>query len=575
MPANITRQRERSQSKNLVSPFLVKYARSGKPPSSEGATVALALVVALAVIAGTSIVAQRSFDGLVGSVFQSRAKDARLTAEAGTAFIISEWNRPANRRLYTGLPTASWPAAKNRCTAPSPDFDIASAAELTDAATSFADGNEVTLPGGGSDFSRRFVLISAKFTPGTAGSRGTPFSVTGGNPGASTGTSPAISETNARGFLELVVEGRVYGAGNQSPVATSRITREFIIEPKCCTRSFGGVIINNPELGNDFRACPGQSDLPIGDLAIVTGVGGGGGLGENPSARSITDQNDTNLTSITCDRPPVSTNSTCVSEGGVSVKNGESISYEIKPISLPNPPLIAVARENFRNTCRLADPNDPSCNNILSGPGLTIDSATTINGDATNNENCHRGAYPPVSEEAYHCIVKEITLNGNGKTLNVNTTSRPVYVYLQQGAQDITIGGQGQINHLNNGLKAPLSLTNRFQIRGIPVPSNSACTSSQKFELFGNAIAAMFIWAPCANTTIRGTADFSGILWTNDLTLDGDSTTLKLAIPSNPGTCVTAPSAVPCRVLKDIGELEQNSKPIDWAARAINFTRFF
>lgn len=235
--------------------------------NEEGSTVAIALVVALAVIAGTAIVAQRSFDGLVGSVFQGRAKDARLTAEAGSAFIISEWNRPANRRLYTGLPMENWSTAKNRCTAPEPDFNIGSASNPTLAATSFANGNEVTLPGSGSDFSRRFVLVSAKFTPGTAAGRGAPFSVTG-NPVASTSGSPAISETNARGFLELVVEGRVYGAGSQSPVVTSRITREFIVEPKCCTRSFGGVIINTPDLGNDFRACPGQSALPLQPLVM-------------------------------------------------------------------------------------------------------------------------------------------------------------------------------------------------------------------------------------------------------------------------------------------------------------------
>jgi hypothetical protein len=38
---------------------------------------------------------------------------------------------------------------------------------------------------------------------------------------------------------------------------------------------------------------------------------------------------------------------------------------------------------------------------------------------------------------------------------------------------------------------------------------------------------------------------------------------------------VTGPSAVPVSVLRDMGELDQNSRPIKWAARSINFTHFF
>ena len=175
MPANIPSKREKNQHKILISLFVVKLGRSGKTPSSEGATVAIALVVALAVIAGTAIVAQRSFDGLVGSVFQGRAKDARLTAEAGTAFIISEWNRPANRRLYTGLPMGSWESAKNRCTAPAPTYDVANASNPTLQATSFKNGAEVSLPSSSNDTTRSFKLIRATFTPGSAAGRGTPL----------------------------------------------------------------------------------------------------------------------------------------------------------------------------------------------------------------------------------------------------------------------------------------------------------------------------------------------------------------------------------------------------------------
>lgn len=280
MPANIPSETERSQHRCLISPLLFNLARSRKSASSEGATVAIALVVAFAVIAGTAITAQRSFDGLLGSVFQGRAKDARLTAEAGTAFIISEWNRPANRTLYTGLPMASWSSAKNQCTAASPTYNIASALNPTAEATSFANGNEVILPSVSTDTIRKFKLIRATFTSGSASARGAQFIVTG-NPASATGTSPRISQSNPRGFLELVVEGRIYKSGSLNPVATSTVTREFIIEPKCCDRSFGGIIPNDPDsstnrLGNDSRTCLGGTSPSLGDLGIITGLNGGG-----------------------------------------------------------------------------------------------------------------------------------------------------------------------------------------------------------------------------------------------------------------------------------------------------------
>lgn len=575
MPANIPSKREKNQHKILISLFVVKLGRSGKTPSSEGATVAIALVVALAVIAGTAIVAQRSFDGLVGSVFQGRAKDARLTAEAGTAFIISEWNRPANRRLYTGLPMGSWESAKNRCTAPSPTYDVANASNPTLQATSFKNGAEVSLPSSSNDTTRSFKLIRATFTPGSAAGRGTPLIVTG-NPVSATALGPAISEANPRGFLELVVEGRIYKSGIANAVATSIVTREFIVEPKCCNRSFGGIIQNATDLGNDFRACAGNSDLPIGDLAILTGIGGGEGLnktGDNSSSKII-DSTGNKLGSITCTRPNGAASNTCsartatedVQTGFPSRKLG-IIDYVIKPITIPSPPSISDARLQFCNGVIAG------CT-ILSGAGLNITNGATINSNNANTTNCHRGQFPPGSAEAYHCIVNDIDLSGNGETLTVDTTGRPVYLYLQGDNQDIDLGGNAGIIHRRSGVNAPISDTNRLQIRGIPKPLNSTCIDEQDFDMRGNSGTAVFIWAPCAETEFRGTSTFAGIIWTNDLDFDG-GVNLTLAIPSNPGTCLPGSTIIPCKVLEDVGLLPQGSAPIDWAARSINFTRFF
>jgi hypothetical protein len=569
MPVKLRKQLTKTTGKPRLTGLPIKNYLTTVGGSESGATVAVTLVVVLAVIAGTAVVAQRSFDGLIGSRFQGRAKDARLTAEAGTAYIISEWNRPANRRLYTGLPMANWGTAKNRCTADPPNFDIGDALNPTPAATIFSNGAEVSLPGNDDGTTRKFKLISATFTPGSSLMRGSSFKVSDSSP-EGTGASPAISESSPRGYLQLEVEGKIYRTGDPNPLATSTVTREFIIEPKCCNRSFGSINQNLPELGNDFRICAGQSNLPIGDLAVITGLGGGGGLTKNSDSNAlrIIDANNNKLNSTTCTRPEGSTEGTCdFRENALRTRNGD-IEYEIKPLTIPSPPSILEKRGSLCGTA-------PNCLDqslaIQTGDMINTRDSSSING-----RHCQLGRIPGELVDAYHCIVSSISLTGNGNTLTVDTANYPVYLYLQENANNVTVGGQASIIHSFNGSPASLAQSNRLQIRGITKPSNSACSSTQTFDLFGNASTAMFIWAPCANTNMRGSTEFGGIIWTNNLDFSGGGTgSIKLAIPSNPGVCTPGSQEVPCRVLEDAGESIQRSAPIDWAARSINFTRFF
>jgi hypothetical protein len=461
-----------------------------------------------------------------------------------------------------------WSTTKNQCTAGSPDFNIANAVSPTAAATSFANAAEVELPGGNDGTRRTFRLLRAKFTSGTQAARNSPFTITT-SPASSSGNSPAISASNSRGFLELEVEGRIYEANNQVAIATSRIVREFIIEPKCCDRSFGGIIPNIPGLGNDSRTCAGNTNFPIGDLAIVTGIGGGGGLTGNSDsgALRVVDADGQKLESITCTRPEESESGTCdFREDALRTQNGD-INYEIKPITIPSPPLLS------------SFPGAPTSGLTISLP-RTIPLATDIidPGDGTTSSRpCIEASLPPGSALAYHCKIDEINLQGNNQALTVNTTSdKPVYLYLQGNNENLAVGGQASIIHNHNGSIASISQANKLQIRGITKPADSACTSNQTFDLFGNASTAMFIWAPCATTNMRGTTDFGGIIWTNNLNFSGGGNgQIQLAIPSNPGVCVPGSSTVPCNVLEDTGNRLDESAPIDWAARSINFTRFF
>jgi hypothetical protein len=321
MPVKLRKQLTKTAGKPRLIGLPIKNYLTTVGGSESGATVAITLAVVLAVIAGTAVVAQRSFDGFIGSRFQGRAKDARLTAEAGTAFIISEWNRPANRALYTGVPMNQWATTKNQCTAPSPAFDINAADSPTSDATSFANGAEVELPSGNDGTRRTFRLLRATFA---SNNRNNTFSITA-SPASTSGSSPVISQANARGFLELEIEGRIYQAGSQDPVATSRVIREFIVEPKCCNRSFGGILPNDPDsainpLGNDSRSC-GAGGPTFGEMSVVTGLGGGGLTPQSGSGALslLVGTGNDSLSQVTCNPPGGATS--CPGFQGKTIKD--------------------------------------------------------------------------------------------------------------------------------------------------------------------------------------------------------------------------------------------------------------
>lgn len=548
------------------------YALLLYTPRDRGATIFLALAIVLAVIAGTAIIAQRSFDGLVGSRLQGRAKDARLTAEAATAYIISEWNKPNNRRLYIGQPMSEWTSnnasLKNRCSAPSPDFLEANAKSPDPSALAFAGGNEITLPGDGS---RRFILKSARFTnlPRTSS-----LFTSSSSPSGDTGSpSPLGSSDNGtkRGFLELEVEGRIYKAGKL--VSTSTIRREFEIEPKCCDRSFGQINPNDPTLGNDPRKCLGGSSLELGDLGIVTGITGGGlNSGSGSSSLTLSNSSGQPLDQVICIPP---TNSvTCggtfdkssIMANNPSARGPRYLDYVTKPIEIPDPPEIAPLGLSALSIDTGLTIKPPTPAQLLADP----------NAGGSHPSNCKLDIISPSTTKAYHCNISNISLTGSTKTLTIDTTDFPVYLYLQSAESNITVGGNGFIRHrkADNTRDALLSETPDFQIRGIRSADSSACTTGQDFNMGGNGISAFFLWGPCAETKIAGTATWGGILWSNDLSLNGTGAT-SIAIPNNNGTCASFPDAAPCKVLEDTGNSTTTLAPIEWAARSVNFTRFF
>jgi hypothetical protein len=564
MPVKLRKQLTKTSGKPRLTGLPNKNYLTTVGGSESGATVAITLAVVLAVIAGTAVVAQRSFDGFIGSRFQGRAKDARLTAEAGTAFIISEWNRPRNRGLYRGSAMSGWNSGtditKNQCTAGAENgFNISSASEPESDATQFFDGRKVNLAG---DPTRRFRLAKAVFTPSPDGETRLPSFTT--TPTSFTGTQDPIGSINSRrGFLELHIEGYIYNGDNE--IAKSTIVREFIIEPKCCDRSFGILNPNDPSLGNDSRPCPGRVDPPLGDIALVSGLNEGGlasGAGSGSLNLKLQD-GTTNLNQVSC--IPIADRIDCggsfrnsrirVSGGG----RDSFVAYGPKPINIDSPPGLSGISELSTSI-----------------PAIITDNLTIGYGvEDGEHDFCSLDTHPEDGSMAYHCRISSITLRG-GKQLAIDTTNYPVYLYLQEGASSsINLTGSGStetpILHKNENGIVGFEGTTDFQIRGLRKDSPS-CDNGQSFTFTGNSNSSSLIWAPCANTIFSGTTSWNGILWTNDLNLSGNAT-LNLAIPNNNSRCSDFANNDPSRPA--ICDILTTTAPNDWSARSINFTKFF
>jgi hypothetical protein len=206
-------------------------------------------------------------------------------------------------------------------------------------------------------------------------------------------------------------------------------------------------------------------------------------------------------------------------------------------------------------------------------PARSIINTTTVTGSASES-NCFRFREPanrPEDEprpETAHCNVSAIDLNGGNRTLTVDTTDRPVYLYV---SGNISLQGNANIAHIRRRGSEPdeviperyttargLTVDTyredvfRFQIRGIPVTSSS---SSQTISFQGSPTSNLLFWAPAANLTLGGTVDFSAALYVNSFSTGGNA---RINLVGTPG---------------GFTDLDDNIK--SFTASSVIFTQFF
>ena len=256
----------------------LRRIRSSRSRGDGGFSLALALLVVLAGLTTTLAITARTIGSRQVRDSDDKSFSARNAAEIGMTRIVSELNRPRNRRLLVNAPGLGATGATTTTIGDNDDFrsacDLAAGEgpDLSGQGT-FASGavlnNEVTIPNTNNRLHYKLVrIVNGDPAVGSFpdpnlseqdadGDANTSFRVTLGN--GATPVTPGVS-----GRITVDVTGRAVDAAGKESLYHLRKT--FAVIPKCCGSSFGG-----------FKAS-GDADLWGNDERTDCGVASGYGL---------------------------------------------------------------------------------------------------------------------------------------------------------------------------------------------------------------------------------------------------------------------------------------------------------
>lgn len=591
--------------------LLLLRVRPGR--GREPGSLVIILLAMLGILIGAGTLVSRTTQGQLGSMANSQTYGARKAAEAGISRLIGDWNQQRNRMLLaSGSPASTWQSStkwlRNPCTTTTVSLDNATPIGGTGTdLEAYRTGAWIQVVSG--DTTRRYRLRRVTFRNHNRQIASTVYTPAAGKsdslhssyPNMSTNTSTVEAPRPftlgdreiSKGYLEVEVEGQVLRNG--TVLASSRVVKEFQVVPKCCKRSYGRTLATGdpPDFeihGNDWRFCDPPSGITPGQLAMVTGLNGGGLMTDNGNSwwlrvdgtNKKVDPIICTSSAITCDGPDGDTLPDTYPDGSpkqVVIDNTDgNVGVTSFNIKIPDPPAIPTGDFTM-------GPNSPQ--KVNGGGSLLAEIITPVDDGISGSIDLPSLGLNQKGREfcgykngAFHCRISSIRLPGN-KILKVDTTAAPVYLYFQDQSGDIDIKGTAGLQHIYNGTNAPSSLADRLQIRGLPRGGNP---SSQTFELSGDSVnTSMFVWAPVSNFSLGGNSTFKGLAWVNNLGFFGNT---KVTVPvpnglvNDPAADVCPelppPSALYCRLLRD-QDIFPNQIPLafDWLARSETYTKFY
>ena len=487
-----------------ISRFLFLLLTRTRARGERGFGLLLAMLVALITVSSAVTLVSRTQSGWLGVAEQSESRLAREAAEAGLTRVIGELNLPVNRRLLVNpMPFTAWKTRAaghesliNPCSLlqsakkidPSSREGLKRIADPSLSMAAIPLDMDTPTPG----IQRRFLLRSVRLSDSTRSRwyRSTRPQVDGDatvEKSADDFSESLINfnTSNNVGAIELVVQGQVLKGGRV--VATSNLSREYLVVPKCCTSSFGGPA---QMFGNDFRWCPSYPSLILG--LANTSTSHHGGIYVRSSAipelrqRTNTDLRPPNIlchvaiSGQTCggkeEVDGVAVNSTTQSFPSLPKLDSDGLPCDTSKAACRDstPPSSAFSIELFNHNNGAAS-NSPDevyakdylrvfndkvqiCNKEYSATGS--DAASMANYDHTPKivsgscrdlmEYCARQVVDGYA--TYHCRVKNIYVNDFGatsdgevrqnNTLFIDTSNGPIYLYIykQWAKKGLTVG---------------------------------------------------------------------------------------------------------------------------------------
>jgi Tfp pilus assembly protein PilV len=443
----------------------------------QGFSLAVVLIALLSMMVAGLAMANRTQTGRLAATLHSSNREAREVAAAGVIYVISEWNRPQNRGMYTGLqPMTDW--TTNNAALRNPCNDLAP----TKSATSDLAGKDVVI-----DANRRFRIAQVIFS-----GQNKTFTITPG----SKDTTPSFVPNQ----VDLVVEG-IYQRGTN--INRARVTKRLGLDeaPGACGGGGGGGGTAGEGLFSYGGVDPGG--VPLLAKQPQTFV-------EGPNNTIVSAPVD----SIVC-LPIAPGTSAGACEKTISA-GGESITIVPRDLS-------QAAKDAL---------NPPTIQSIATAAGRSLPAAKSITDTLTINGN---ESFCINFKGAAHCNISSIDLQGN-KTLTVDTSQQPVYLYT---TGDIELGGKADIRHVNCGSSftgkectTNVNTTNfskfnefqetvfKFQVRGLPIANPLV---SQTFSFKGTPSGNLLFWAPTAYLDLRGNPNFSSALFVNRVETKGNA----------------------------------------------------
>ncbi|MCP9860829.1 MULTISPECIES: hypothetical protein [unclassified Cyanobium] len=501
-----------------------------------------ALLIAMAVLLGSLAISNRSSLAELASAYQSQSREARAAADSGMTAVVSELNRPRNRRLLvnacllnTATPAAiaTDPRVKVVDGRDSGYADVRTTFLFEDKTATHPDQRIITHPdqrnniGDGSQQRSRLIPLEPDDCP----------------------TAEHVKQGN--GELILTVRGEALRGDVVVAATTLRQTLEVV--PKCLDRSLRNAF------GNDNRRCTlapgfgfvaGAADDNSGDLVIKGG------------SYEIVNDSFEPVDPITC---LASSPSGCHS----SLKN---TSVNVVDVQIP-PPL-----PTDNTFCRGNSP-DVHCNVAVTSD-LTLATRNFASWPAPWNSICKKqdangNTTTSSTYASVACSINSLS-SSNNRTLIIDVSGAsagsstiPVRLHFPNAGSAIALGNGTEIHQCNtqNGSAAcntTTSTTNPLKaadlaLFGCAVGAPSPCGAQTVDFANGNGNSqSLFVYFPNGNVSMGGNVKISGVIWTNDFTANGNVT---INIPDTDLASV-------CSLMKFCGE-DYSDIGIDYVTRAV------